>query len=159
MAVHHLAHDEVSVHVKASPHHVYALVADVTRMGDWSPECHRCEWTDGATGPIVGARFKAWNRRKLARWSNKPTVIAADPGREFAFTRTGPGSGEVVWRYRLEVDDGGTRVTESYEATRRASPLIIWLTLKLMRINDREADLRTAMRATLHKIKSAAEAA
>lgn len=126
-------------------------------MGGWSPECYRCEWTDGAHGPAVGARFKAWNRRGMLRWSNKPTVVAAEPGREFAFARSTFGAGEVVWRYRLEPANGGTLVTESYEAVRRASPVVIWLTLRLMRISDREADLRAAMTETLARIKRAAE--
>jgi hypothetical protein len=52
---------------------VYDLVTDVTRMGEWSPECVACEWVDGATGPAVGARFRGRNRHGLARWSNKPS--------------------------------------------------------------------------------------
>lgn len=147
------------MHVDAASDRLYDLISDVTRMGEWSPECYRCEWTDGATGPAVGARFKAWNRRNLARWSNKPTVIVANPDQEFAFSRRSPGAGEVVWRYRLEPTDGGTAVTESYEAVRRASPLVIWLTLTLMRIRDREADLREAMQSTLERIKVTAESA
>ena len=31
-------------------------------MGEWSPECFHCAWTKGATGPAVGARFKAKNK-------------------------------------------------------------------------------------------------
>ncbi len=27
-----------------APERVYALLADVTRMGEWSPECVRCQW-------------------------------------------------------------------------------------------------------------------
>jgi Pyridoxamine 5'-phosphate oxidase len=44
-----------------------------------------CTWLDGATGPEVGARFKA--RKKVPNrpaWHNKPVVTVADPGREFA---------------------------------------------------------------------------
>jgi len=147
------------VHIDAPPDRVYDLVSDVTKMGDWSPECHRCHWVGGATGPEVGARFRAWNRRSLLRWSNKPTVVAANRGHEFAFSRRSPGAGEVVWRYRLRPDGGGTRLTESYEAVRRASPAVIWLTLRLMRISDREADLRQAMASTLGRIKARAESA
>ena len=55
-------HDEVSIEIAAPPERVYELVADITRMGDWSPECYHCEWTKGATGPAVGARFKAKNK-------------------------------------------------------------------------------------------------
>ena len=40
----------VSERVSAAPEAVWALVADVPRMGEWSPECVRCEWVGGATG-------------------------------------------------------------------------------------------------------------
>ena len=57
-----LPHDSVSIEIETPPERVYELVSDVTRMGDWSPECTSCSWTDGATGPAVGARFKARNK-------------------------------------------------------------------------------------------------
>ena len=40
---------------------VFAAVTDVTRMGEWSPECVGCRWIDGAGGPAVGARFEGDN--------------------------------------------------------------------------------------------------
>ena len=43
--------DEVTIDVSAPPERVYGLISDITRMGEWSPECRRCEWIDGATGP------------------------------------------------------------------------------------------------------------
>jgi hypothetical protein len=86
---------EVGIYIQASPEAVYALVSDVTRMGDWSPEPYRCQWIDGASGPAVGARFKARNRRGRLRWINKPEVIVADPGLEFSFRRWVAGN-EVV---------------------------------------------------------------
>src|SRR5436190_12858062 len=106
-----------SVHVNASPDELYALVSDVTRMGEWSPETVRCRWLDGATGPAVGARFKGSNRRGIMHWSTKPRVTAADPGREFAFV-----AGLMIspremtkWCYQFEpAPDGGTNVTESF---------------------------------------------
>lgn len=97
----------VTVHVHAPPERVYALVADITRMGEWSPECVRCRWVKGATGPVVGARFRAVNRRGFFRWSNTPEVIAADPGQEFAFRRKAPGFpasfGGSGWKPRTTV--------------------------------------------------------
>jgi len=84
-------HDAVSIDIAAPPEDVYTLVADITRMGDWSPECRQCTWTGGATGPAAGARFKAPNQgRRGPSWFNKPTVTTAEPGREFAFNRSGP---------------------------------------------------------------------
>ena len=49
-----IAHDEVTTDVNASPEQVYALVADIQRMGQWSPETVKCSWAKGATGPAVG---------------------------------------------------------------------------------------------------------
>ena len=70
-----LAHDSVSLHMRAGPDDVYALVADVTRTPDFSPEILECTWLDGATEPAVGARFKARNKvanRPAWRWPTSP---------------------------------------------------------------------------------------
>jgi Polyketide cyclase / dehydrase and lipid transport len=45
-----------SISVAVSSDELYALVSDVTRMGEWSPVCRACWWDDGA-GPQVGAWF------------------------------------------------------------------------------------------------------
>ena len=60
------------------PQVLYDLVSDVRRMGEWSPECRRCEWIDGAIGPAVGARFKGSNAHGHARWSTTTKVVAAE---------------------------------------------------------------------------------
>ena len=83
-----LTTDSVAVVVDAAPEDVYGLIADLPRMGEWSNECAAVEWVDGSTGPVPGAQFIGHNRsgpRKLIRWSRKGRVLAADPGREFAF--------------------------------------------------------------------------
>src|SRR5581483_683827 len=103
-----LTSDAVTIHIAASPERVYDLIADITQMGRWSPECHRCEWVErDCRTPQPGARFKAHNKRGILRWSNTPTVIVADRGREFAFTRTAFGAGEYVWRYCIREDANG----------------------------------------------------
>src|SRR5918993_1034186 len=48
-----LDRDEVSTVVAAPPETVYALVADVTRTPEFSPEVTSCRWLDGATGPVA----------------------------------------------------------------------------------------------------------
>jgi hypothetical protein len=68
-------------------------------MGEWSPECVRCTWTKAATGPVAGARFKATDKgRRGPAWFNTPVVTIAEPGRELAFDRSGPGIGSYTWR-------------------------------------------------------------
>ena len=149
---------EVSIEISAPQEKVYDLVSDVTRMGEWSPECARCEWTGEAVGPAVGARFKGHNKRGLMRWSNTPTVTAADPGKVFAFSRTAPGAGEVVWRYEMAPSDGGTTLTESYEIVRPANP-VMGLMTRVMLPGDRGKHLNEDMQVTLRCIKGAAEGA
>ncbi|MGD9796749.1 MAG: SRPBCC family protein, partial [Acidimicrobiia bacterium] len=39
-----------SATVAAEPLEAYAMLADLTRMGEWSPVCKVCTWDDGA-GP------------------------------------------------------------------------------------------------------------
>jgi ligand-binding SRPBCC domain-containing protein len=154
-----LDRDEVSAVVDAPPEHVYALVADVTRMPEFSPEVASCRWLDGATGPSVGARFEAVNRSAAGKtWKNRPVVTAADPGREFAFTRTEPLAGTIAWRYRFEPEDDGTRVVESYEVQRPVTRLGWFVIEKVFRGGDRRQALREGMRTTLERLRIAAEA-
>jgi uncharacterized protein YndB with AHSA1/START domain len=153
------SHDAVSIDIAATPDEVYALVSDITRMGEWSPECVECSWAKGASGPEVGARFKA--RNKGARgpaWRNTPTVTAAQPGREFAFNRTCPGVGSYTWRYVMEPTTTGTRLTESFDAEKVLGPVMTFITEKWTGSSDRDADLRRGMTTTLARLKAAAEA-
>jgi len=151
-------HDSVSVDIAAPPEKVYVLVSDITRMGEWSPECRSCKWARGATGPAAGARFRARNKgRRGPSWFNTPTVTVADPGREFAFNRSGPGIGSYTWRYRLEPTPTGTLLTESYDAAPPVPQPMSWITEKWVGSSDRDADLHEGMTTTLQRIKAAAE--
>lgn len=147
---------QVSIHIDAPPEQVYDLVTDVTRMGEWSPETHRCKWVDGG-GPAVGARFKGYNRRGRARWSNTPEVIAAEPGVEFGFRRAVVHCGVCDWRYRMEPDGAGTTLTESYEVTKPEWAITNWFNGLVLGVEDRDADLMEGMRTTLARINEAAE--
>ena len=64
--------------VRATPQEAYALVSDLPRMGELSPENTGGRWLKGATGPAVGARFKGTNRNGVRRWSTTATVEVAD---------------------------------------------------------------------------------
>jgi hypothetical protein len=148
---------EASVDVNSSPDALYAVVSDVRRMGEWSPECRSCQWVGGATGAAVGARFKGSNRRGLARWSTKPQVVVADPGREFAFVVNHLGRGMTKWSYTFEPSAEHTRVTESFELLRDLPWYFRVADRRLMGIDDRKADLEAGMQETLERLKAAAE--
>lgn len=153
-----LDRDEVSLLIQAPAEEIYALVADVTRTPEFSPALVRCSWLDGATGPAVGARFEAVNRTDAGKtWKNRPVVTAAVPGREFAFSRTEPFAGTLVWRYRFVPEDDGTRVVESYEVTRPVSRLGWFIIERIFRAGDVRAGLRSGMTTTLERLKEVAE--
>lgn len=105
---------KASVHIEAAPEAVYALISDVTRMGEWSPECEGGSWIDGAA-PAVGAQFHGRNRRGDNEWTTPNTVIAAERGREFAWVVGTPDFRVCTWRFSLKPENGGTTVTESFE--------------------------------------------
>ncbi len=99
---------------------IWDLVADMPRMGRWSPECERVEWTGNAGGPAVGATFSGHNRNGRHSWSTHGTVTAADRGREFTFEVRSVFNLPVSrWSYRFEPGrDGRCAVTESTEDRR-----------------------------------------
>lgn len=151
-----LTQDSEELVVNATAEHIYDLVADLPRMGQWSPECQGVEWEGGASAPVEGARFVGHNRggpRKLMRWSRHGRVLVADPGRQFAFVTEEGGRESTVWRYRFEPVDGGTRVTESYEVKQ----IPAWARIIDVPTN-RHRELLEGMRHTLVRLKNAAEA-
>jgi hypothetical protein len=123
-------------------------------MGEWSPECFKCEWRDGATGPAVGARFRGSNRQGWIRWSTTAEVVAADPGREFAFTTKSGDRDYTRWRYQLAPASGGTDVTESYDAVYVPGYVRVF---ERVFMRDRAGQLERGMEATLGRIKAVAE--
>jgi len=65
----------VSETVAAAPDVLYGLVADVTRMGEWSPENEGGTWLGGATTATPGARFRSQNRVGKRSWKTVATVV------------------------------------------------------------------------------------
>ena len=97
--------------VAAPPDVLYGLVSDVTRTGEWSPVCRDCWWDEGA-GPRVGDWFTGRNETPDRVWETRSQVVAADPGREFAFLVHGK---YARWGYTMEPHGDRTVLTESWE--------------------------------------------
>lgn len=145
-----------SIVVRRSPETLYDMVSDVTRMGEWSPVCKACWWDEG-DGPHEGAWFTGRNELPERTWETRSHVVAAEPGREFAFQVNGTW---VRWGYTFEPAEAGTLVTESWK----------FLPDGVAAFGERfggEADTEVAKReqaarrgipATLAAIKAAAEA-
>lgn len=149
---------EVSREVDAPAEGLWALVSDVTRMGEWSPENLGADWISGTAGE-VGARFRGRNRRGKASWSTTCEVVAAERGRVFAFAVGKVSKPDAVWRYEFTpLPDGRTRVNESYELPRALGRVSRLVTRATTGVTDREDDLEEGMRQTLQRLAETARA-
>ncbi len=148
---------EARIRISAAPGKVWNMVADVTRMGEWSPETVSCEWIDPATGPAVGARFKGHNKRGRGRWTRPCEVTACVRGKEFAFV-VRPDDPETLWRYEFSPAAGGTEVVETFELIKPISRFRRLQTIVGFGVKDRVPDLVDGMRQTLERLRAAAEA-
>lgn len=147
--------DTASVTIAADADTLWDMVGDVTRMGEWSPECTGGRWIGKRKEPVVGARFVGFNRRGVARWFTTNEVVEAERGRAFAFRTRETG---VVWGYRFEPDgDGGTVVTETRDLS-SARMWVIRLAGPFVGGMENHADeMREGMGQTLTRLKHAAE--
>ena len=149
--------EQVSVtqEIGASAEHVWAMVSDVTRMGEWSPENEGGTWLGGSAGAEAGAKFRGTNRIGNRKWKTMGTVVDADPGRRFSFRVTTMGQKVATWSYTFESTAAGCRVSENW-IDQRASffkPLAQVVT----GVADRATHNRAGMERTLERLKSAAE--
>jgi uncharacterized protein YndB with AHSA1/START domain len=150
---------EASIAIQAPVEAIWALVTDITRTGEWSPEATGGAWLDGAAGPAVGARFKGSNRRGRTKWATTCEVTACEPPREFSFVTGRPQKPETAWRYLLEpAADGTTRLTESFELVKPLGAISNFVTRVTTGVKDRRADLEENVGASLVRIKEIAEA-
>jgi uncharacterized protein YndB with AHSA1/START domain len=134
---------------------VYEALSDVTRMGDWSPECTAGRWVAPATGPAVGAEFEGDNIAKLGpitlkSWTTTSKVTECSYGEVFEVVA----SGYTTWRYEFTEADGSTTVTESFshEPYTGCQGFLYGTLLR------RRAAMVKGMQQTLERVKSTREA-
>ena len=108
-----IAYEHSSVEIAAPPDIVYAMVSDITRMGEWSPEAVGGEWLDGGTGN-VGDCFAGHNRTAEREWTRECEVAEACSGRGFTFVVGGVAANCTWWSYELEPSGSGTVLTERW---------------------------------------------
>ena len=146
---------DVTSEISAPAEQVWAMISDVTRMGEWSPENEGAEWLKGATGPEPGAKFRGKNRNGKKKWDTIATIVDVEPGRLFSFRVTAAGFKVAEWRYTFEPTATGCRLTETWIDERG----VIAKTLgkPVSGVADRAAHNRTGMEQTLERLKTAAE--
>jgi uncharacterized protein YndB with AHSA1/START domain len=146
---------QVSLHMAAPAERVWALVSDVTRIGEFSPETLEARWSRGSTGPEVGAYFKGHVKRNgvgPTYWS-PCRVTACVPSEVFEFS---VGSDDVTlnnWGYRLEPSGSGTTVTEYFRIEPNLAMRAYWTIVGPLRARTN----RQGMRTTLERMKAVVE--
>lgn len=93
---------------------VWALVHDVRRMAEWSPQVESTRLSDGATEVGQGVRFTNANRQGELEWRTHGTVVRFDPQRELAFRIE---ENWAVWSFRLEETERHTTLLTQQRET------------------------------------------
>lgn len=154
---------EATVEIAAAPATVWSLVADPTRMREWSPQVLR---TFVRGRPVQeGTKLVNLNRRGPLFWPTTATVVSFDPHVRFAFRIS---VNWTIWSFTLapvtlqgsEGSEGreGTRVTQRREAPNGVSPVSRGLIeVALGGVEPFTEELRAGMKQTLQRIKAEAE--
>jgi uncharacterized protein YndB with AHSA1/START domain len=147
--------DTASIHIEAPPEEVWDLVADITRIGEWSPECYRCRWQGSERRPVAGAKFVGFNKVGWKRWFTRNVVEEAERGQVWAFLTR---DNQTRWSYRFEAEGDGTRLTETRQLPAQR-PFLPALSLKLFfgGLDSHDEHMRANIDQTLHRIKAIAE--
>lgn len=107
------------IEVACAPAQAWALITDVTRIGEFSPECIDARWIEGS-GPSVGARFEGTNRVGNDDyefvWIRPCTITAADEPKHFAYTVGDryDGSPASEWDFAIEPAGDGCAITQTF---------------------------------------------
>ncbi len=136
--------------IGADPERVWALVTDITRMGEWSPGTP----AGGASGPAPGARFVGFNAHGRMRWRTHCRVMECEQPHRFSFTVAENG---MTWGWRLEPDGTGTRLTQWRDRTTPPNRLVKALVATGLLGRDREPTMVDGMHLTLSALKTHAE--
>ena len=142
--------------IDAPAERVFALVTDLPRMGDWSPENVGGEWAGGATGATVGARFNGRNRNGSKSWSTTCRVVEYEAPSRFVFEVTAGPFKVARWEYRIDPRAGGCTVTETW--TDRRNGVISRLGGVFSGVSDRADFNRTSIETTLAALDATATA-
>jgi hypothetical protein len=161
-----------SVVVAAAVDQAWALIAEVTRMGEFSPECVAVRWTRGST-PSVGNTFEGTNLAVVhsggqaleAEWTRPCTITRSESERVFAYTVGDrfDGTPASEWEFELSrAQDGGCRIVQTFRHRPDGlSGIRVQADADPPRaeaiVAARTGDLAAGMRETLARIKQCLE--
>lgn len=143
---------QAQVDIDAPVAKVWALISDLRRMPEWSPQCR---WMR-PLGPLRrGTRTFNVNRRNLMFWPTTCTIVDVVPNTKLAFRVN---ANRTIWTYELEPSGDTTRVIESRHAENGVTAFSNLSQNALFGGTSRfERELLDGMNTSLAKIKAAAE--
>ena len=142
------------VTIDASPAAVWAALADLRRMPEWSPELVRMVPLRPG-GLRLGQQYVGLNRRKAVVWPTRSVVTALEPERTLAWDTRSSGA---RWIYELSPDGSGTRVVHHRPVPRRLTLLSKAFAPLFLGGSDAHADeLEQGMAQTLSRLKVSLE--
>jgi uncharacterized protein YndB with AHSA1/START domain len=140
--------------VAAPPARVWALLSDVSHMGEWSPELVRMiPLKRGGLRP--GQWYLGINRRKGVFWPTRSVVAVVEPGRTVAWDVKTNGT---RWIWELRPEGEGTRVVHRRPVPQRITTLSNVFARMFLAGQPAHADeLEAGMSQTVARLKVAAE--
>lgn len=143
---------EQAIDVAAPPEKVWALVSDLPRISEWSPQVFKTF----SRGPLEqGAQLFNINRRGFLFWPTRSRVVRWDPGVEVAWKIL---ENTATWSFTLEPTATGTHLVHRRDAPNGLSEISISLTDRFMGGQATfQAELQQGMRQTLQRVKAVAE--
>jgi Polyketide cyclase / dehydrase and lipid transport. len=122
---------------------VWSVISDVTRVGEWSGECRRCEWIGDTVVPAPGAQFRGINRRGWTRWARRNEIDVVDAPHEMVWHTVFDAihRDSTEWRVTLRPTPDGTETTESFRVVRLSRAMEKVLELAQPAHRDRSQDL------------------
>lgn len=144
---------QAQIDIAAPASQVWALISDLRRMPEWSPQCRVMK----PLGPVApGTRTINLNRRgKFMFWPTTARITEVIPEQKLAFKVDG---NHAIWSYELRPADGGTTLIETRHAENGIAPISNAMVSAFMGgVPGFEAELLDGMKTSLAKIKTAAE--
>ena len=139
-------------HVDAPPERVWATLADLSQMPDWSPELVRMVPLKRG-GLRVGQWYLGINRRKAVLWPTRSVVAEVEPGRVLSWDTRSSGA---RWIWELAPEGDGTRVVHRRPVPNGVTAMSKVFAPLFLGGSDGHADeLEAGMARTVERLKAA----
>jgi len=146
---------EECIEIAAPPAQVWAVVRDVRRMSEWSPQVESTRLRDAAPDVALGVEFTNLNSQGELQWKTHGTIVRLEPDREMAFRIA---ENWAVWSFHLEPIALGTKLIERRETPDGLAPAAVQSVESFLGGQVAfSAATRGGMRRTLAAIKATVE--